>query len=255
MKVDRRLVSIVRQILPPAIYNLVAKLWEIYQFWPPVGWVRFGSLRRVTPISRSFGYNRGLPVDRYYIERFLNVQAADVRGRVLEIGDNSYTYRFGGNRVTKSDVLHVAEGNPEATIIGDLATADHIPSNTFDCIILTQTLHLIYDVSAAVATIQRILAPNGVALITFPGISQISLDEWSKRWYWSFTTLSARRLFSEAFPINNVRIEAHGNVLAATSFLYGLAAQELRRRELDVHDPQYEVLITVRALKSAADTA
>jgi SAM-dependent methyltransferase len=250
MNANRRLVLIVRQVLPPTIYNVLAKVWEVYQSWPPVGWVRFGSLRRVTPISRSFGYNRGLPVDRYYIERFLALHAADIRGRVLEVGDNSYTYRFGSDHVAKSDVLHVVEGNPQATIIGDLASAEHIPSNSFDCIILTQTLHLIYDVRAAIATIHRILAPNGVALITFPGISQISLDEWSKRWYWSFTTLSARRLFTDMFPINDVKVEAHGNVLAATAFLYGLATQEMRRKELDIHDPQYELLITVRAVKS-----
>ena len=62
---------------------------------------------------------------------------------------------------------------PEATIVADLADAAHIPADAFDCIILTQTLHLIFDVRAAVATVRRILAPGGVVLATVPGISQV----------------------------------------------------------------------------------
>ncbi len=218
---------------------------------PPVGFVRFGSLRRVTPISGGFGYDRGLPIDRYYIERFLLHYAADIRGRVLEIADNSYTYRFGGDRVTQSDVLHAAEGNPQATIVGDLTRADHIPSDTFDCIILTQTLLVIYDVRAAIQTIHRILKPGGILLTTFPGVShkitRYDMDRWGD--FWRFTTLSARRLFEEVFPAGNVQIEAYGNVLAAIAFLHGLAVEELSKKELDYFDRDYEVSIAVRAVK------
>ncbi len=145
----------------------------------PVNEVQFGSFRRLTPISRDFGCDRGRPIDRYYIENFLERRSEDVRGRVLEIGENTYTRRFGGERVTQSDILHVTEGEPQATIIADLASADHIPSNSFDCIILTQTLQLIYDVPAALRTIRRILKPAGVLLATFPGISQSYDHEWA----------------------------------------------------------------------------
>ena len=104
------------------------------------GTVDFGQLRRLTPISREFGYDRGLPIDRYYIEQFLSTNASDIRGRVLEMGDDSYTRKFGADRVQQADVLHVVEGNPRATIVADLTCADHVPSDIFDCIILTQTL-------------------------------------------------------------------------------------------------------------------
>ncbi len=215
----------------------------------PFGEVQFGSLRRVTPISQDFGCDRGRPIDRYYIEQFLARHGEDIRGRVLEIGDNSYTHRFGGDRVTISDVLHVVEGDPQATIIADLASADHIPSDTFDCIILTQTLQLIYDVRAAAKTLYRILKPAGVLLATFPGISQTYDNEWGDSWYWNLTSVSAQRLFEEAFPAANVRIETFGNVLAAISFLHGLAVEELTQEELDYHDPGYDLTITVRAVK------
>jgi glycosyltransferase involved in cell wall biosynthesis len=209
----------------------------------------FSKLRRLEPISRDFGYDRGLPIDRYYIEQFLARHAADIQGRVLEIGDDTYTDRFGTNRVTISDVLHVDDSNPATTIVGDLATAEHIPSNSFDCIILTQTLQFIYDVPAAIRTLHRILKPGGVLLATFPGVSQIARDRWGEIWYWGFTTLSARRLFAEVFPGGTVSIESRGNVLTAISFLNGLAAEELRQKELDYDDPAYQVLIVLRAEK------
>ena len=131
-----------------------------------------------------------------------------------------------------------------------------IPSDTFDCIILTQTLQFIYDFRAAIETLFRILKPGGVVLVTFPGISQRNHEaekgiEYS--WYWSFNSNSARRLFEEIFPAANVRIEAHGNVLSAIAFLHGLATEELRQKELDHYDPNYQVLIAVRAVKPASE--
>jgi SAM-dependent methyltransferase len=213
--------------------------------------VSFGSLRRLTPISRVCGFDRGLPIDRYYIESFLTRHADDIRGRVLEIGGDSYTRRFGRGRVSTSDVLNLDEANPKATIIGDVTRADHIPSEAFDCIVFTQTLQYIYDARAAILTLHRILKPGGVLLATCPGISQISLDESTDYWCWGFTSLSARRLFEEAFPATNISVEAHGNVFAAIAFLHGLAADELSREELDHRDSLYQVSITVRAVRDA----
>jgi SAM-dependent methyltransferase len=205
--------------------------------------------RRRTPVSAYFGYDRGQPVDRYYIENFLAANAGDIRGRVLEIGDNSYTRQYGGECVTASDVLHVHEGNPAATIVADLAKGDNIPSDAFDCVILTQTLQLVYDVHAAVRTLHRILKPGGVVLATIPSITSIGDTDWEGTWFWGFTHLSAARLFGDVFPRENVTVEPHGNVLSATAFLYGLSSHELWRKELDHRDAHYQVTITVRAVK------
>ena len=237
-----------KDVLPDLVLRWLPQRWYP-GYRPAVGRVRFGNLRRVTPISREFGYDRGLPIDRYYIERFLACHAADVYGRVLEIGDDSYTRQFGGDCVSIRDVLHVHADNPLATFVGDLTHAEQLPSDAFDCFILTQTLHLVYDLRPALSTIYRILKPGGVVLATVPGISQISSDEWSDYWHWSFTTLSARRLFEEFFPTTHVAIETFGNVLAATAFLQGLATKELRPAELDYRDRQYEVTIAIRAMK------
>lgn len=212
----------------------------------------WGAMHKTSPVSREFGYNRGQPIDRYYIENCLARCATDIQGRVLEIGDASYTRQFGQDRVTHSDVLHVVEGNPAATIIGSLTEADHIPSNAFNCIILTQTLHLIFDVHSALRTVYRILKPGGVVLATFPGISQISNDQWAETWSWSFSLASARRMFEECFPASHFTLEAFGNVLVATAFLQGLSSGELSRDELDFRDPMYDVLLTIRAAKPSS---
>jgi SAM-dependent methyltransferase len=217
---------------------------------PPPGRLDFGDLRRLTPVSREWGFDRGLPIDRHYIEGFLQRHAADIRGRVLEVGDDAYTRRFGGDRVTTRDVLHVDAENPAATVIADLACADHVPSDTFDCVVLTQTLHLIYDYAAAVRTVHRILRPDGTLLLTVPGITPGSRSEWAGRWFWSFTTDSIARIVADHFPSREARIESHGNVLAASAFLYGICADELRREELDGNDPDYQVTVTVRVVKA-----
>jgi SAM-dependent methyltransferase len=209
-----------------------------------------GDLRRVTPIDPLFGGGRGKPVDRHYIERFLSENAADIRGRVLEVAEDNYTRRYGGGRVAQSDVIHADPGNPRATLVADLVDAGEIPNDAFDCFICTQTLTYIYDIQSAVATIHRILKPGGVLLATVPGISQISpydRDRWGE--YWRFTTQSLRRLLTESFPPENVTVVAHGNVLASTAFLQGLAVEDLRHDELDHHDQRYEMLITGRAVK------
>lgn len=212
--------------------------------------MRWGSLHRLCPISRKFGFDRGSALDRYYIEKFLGAHRADISGHVLEIGDDHYTRRFGENRVTRSDVLNVERISPQTTIVADLTRADHIPSDTFDCIIFTQTLQCIYDAPAAIRTLHRILTPGGVLLATTHGISYLCDYDW-ERWgeYWRFTSVSARRLFEEVFPSRGVEVNAYGNILVATAFLHGLAIKELTEDELEYRDPAYEVLITIRAIK------
>ena len=201
----------------------------------------------LTPRSRVFGADRGRPIDRHYIEGFLERHAGDVRGRVLEFGDAAYTRRYGGPRVTKSDVLDRA-GNPHATIVGDLQDAGALRAATFDCIICTQVLMYVYDLRTAIASLRRALDDGGVLLATLPGISQLSrVDVQRYGEFWRFTSQSATRLFAEQFDTAQLTVEAHGNVLAACGFLYGLTVDELTPESLDHVDPDYEVTIAVRA--------
>ncbi|WP_448614611.1 glycosyltransferase [Modestobacter sp. URMC 112] len=218
----------------------------------PLGRVRLGDLDRVAPVSADFGWDRGTPVDRFYVERFLHRSAEDVRGHVLEVGDASYSRRFGADRIEVQDVLHVT-GSPDATIVGDLSTAGVLPESTFDCVVLTQTLHLVYDMPTAVAHLHASLRPGGVLLLTVPGISQLDRGEWGSTWFWSLTPASAQRLLGDVFGDEAVSVEAHGNAYAATTFLQGLAVEEVDTRKLEARDPAYPVVVTARAQKLRTD--
>ena len=216
-----------------------------------VGKVQFGDLDRTTPVSPIFGIDRGFPIERYYIEQFLARHRLDVRGRCLEMGDPFYINKFNDGRATRIDVMHVKEGNPAATIVADLTSAGHVPSNTFDCIIFTQSLQMIYDMHAALRHLHRILKPGGVLLLTSHGISKVGRrlgrDGWGE--YWRITTQSAEKLFEDTFPGADVQVGSYGNVLTACCCLHGIVSEEIAPADLDTNDPDYEVIVTVRARK------
>jgi SAM-dependent methyltransferase len=238
-----------RRFVPAGARRRLSPVRRAYVGWRRSRPPKLGDLRRLTPIDPNWGFERGTPIDRVYVERFLAAHAEDIRGRVLEIAAPDYTNRF-GRGVEGVDILMATEGNPQATIVGDLTHAPHIPSDSFDCAIVTQTLQFVYDVPAALATLHRILAPGGVLLATVPGLTKISaLEDGQFGEWWHYTGRSARRLAEEAFGAGNVEVSTYGNVLTASGFLYGLAASDLDEAELAAHDPLYEVVIGLRAAK------
>jgi len=205
-----------------------------------------GQIASRSALSTDWGFDRGLPVDRYYIERFLGTYSADIRGRVLEIAENTYSRRFGGSKVERQDILSLGPDDA-ATIVGDLAEPGVLPASAFDCIILTQTLHLIFDLQRAVEQLHRSLRPGGVLLLTVPGITPIDRGEWKKSWHWSLTDSSLARLLSGPFEREKLELSVEGNLYAATAFLHGAAVEELSRRKLDAIDPAYPVTVAARA--------
>jgi SAM-dependent methyltransferase len=239
----------IKRVTPGFLLRGLHKVGAVNSYIPLPGKVDLGDLNRTTPLSKVFGYDRGGPVDRYYIENFLSKNVDAIHGRVLEIGDNEYTMRFGAEKVHKSDVLHVDERNKQATFFGDLSNAPSLPDNSFDCIVLTQTLHLIYNHIDAIKTCYRILKPGGKLLLTVPGISHIDQGEWMEYWLWSYTKASIIKLLSEAFSERKITVETHGNVLSATAFLFGMGKTEISEMKLNDHDPHYQVIITALAEK------
>jgi len=212
-----------------------------------------GTVRRTAPLSDDWGRDRGTPLDRYYIGEFLAAERNAIRGHVLEVKDAEYTERF-GTGVERSDILDIDRSNASATIVADLAEADGVPSDTFDCFILTQTLQYIYDVGRAVRHAHRILRPGGTLLCTVPSVSRIGSRDLDST-YWRFTAASCSRLFGDAFRGGEVDVRARGNVLSAVAFLVGMAHEELSRSELDLDDPFFPVVLTVRATKAPGPSA
>jgi len=217
----------------------------------PPGAVRWGSLRRTAPFSRSWGYDRGTPIDRVYIEQFLAKHAADVRGSCLEVLNAEYTQRFGGSRVASSDVLDIDTANPLATVFADLGEPDSLPPGRFDCIIFTQTLHLVPDMRTAVSNVWRALAPGGALLLTVPAIGRHDARKSFHHDRWRVTKTGVEWLVAEVADAP-ADVTTYGNILSCVAFLYGMAAEELRAEELQVFDREFPLIVAARVVKEHA---
>jgi len=208
----------------------------------------FGTLRNTSPISAAWGQDRGNPVDRYYIEQFLETCHEDIRGKVLEVGARTYTEKFGAS-IQQSEVLDSNPTNPKATILADLNTTMNIKPNEFDCLIFTQVLQFIGNLQGCIRELYRILKPGGTLLVTVPCVSRIDPSYGGDKDFWRFTDSGCKLLFGEVFGIDHVNIYSYGNVLCSMAFLTGIAHEELSKKELDYCDPLFQLLIGVRAVK------
>jgi len=211
----------------------------------------WGRFRNVHPIHEKFGYHRpGSRVGRYYVDHFIEKNSKDIKGVALEIGENRYLNQFGGSRISKADILHVESGNALATHVGNLETGEGIPSGYYDCMVITQTFQCVYNIQSAIRNVHRALKKDGVLLASFSGISQISrydMEHWGE--YWRFTDLSVKRMFGEVFGNVNVEVATFGNVLTACAVLHGILKDELSIKELTYNDPDYQVIVCLRAVK------
>lgn len=210
----------------------------------------FVSLLKANPYSCVFGLDRGTPIDRLYIEHFLRHHNTDIKGKVLEVAESTYTKKFGIN-VDVCQILHFDKSNSQATIVGDLSIPQDLPEGITDCFICTQTLNFIYDVKSAIFGCYKLLADGGVFLGTVAGLSQISrydMDRWGD--YWRFTDLSIKKMFEEVFGVGQVEIKIYGNALAATAFIQGLAVEDiLSVKKMMQGDNNFQLIIGIRAVK------
>jgi peptidoglycan/xylan/chitin deacetylase (PgdA/CDA1 family)/glycosyltransferase involved in cell wall biosynthesis len=217
--------------------------------------VEWGDFRRVQPLSPRWGLDRGQPIDRYYIERFLDRHRADIRGKVLEVRDARYTKQFGGSAVTASDVVDIDPTNDAATITADLRSAAAIAADSYDCIVLTQVLQFIDEIPAALAECYRILKPGGALLVTAPCVNRVDVEAGPDADYWRLTEASTRKYFAAIFPPDAFEVSTFGNVGACAAFLQGVSAGEMTPADLDPIDAAFPLLVGVRAVKPEAATA
>jgi hypothetical protein len=204
------------------------------------------------PVSEKYGFDRGIPIDRFYVNQFLFAHRLAVAGDVVEVGDPDYTLRFGGGRVSSGDVL-MPSPTAGATVIADLSRPESVPTERWDCFLATQVLVCMDDFRPAATSIHRALKPGGTALVTLPTLQRYhprSIDPWPLRW--AFSPLAARELFAAVFGAENVAVTTFGNAVAASAFLDGYATHELEPSRLTYSDPTCPVTIGLRVTKSHA---
>jgi SAM-dependent methyltransferase len=204
----------------------------------------------VLPLCPPGSWDRGTPINRYYLEGFLQDFSSDIFGHCLEFLADHYTSRFGGDRVTKLDILHKENGNKDATIVADLTKPNHIPSDRFDCIICTYVLHSVFDLDKATSELFRILKPGGVLLVAVPGFNRTYAESHP---LWFFTPEGLHLVLARVFGAENVIVHAYGNSLTAAGYLRGLATHEFTKAELDYHTPEFAVGVFARARKQGQD--
>lgn len=199
--------------------------------------IRYGSFRRLTPIAGNWGLGRGQPVDRYFIERWVEQHRAAIRGRVLEVQKPDYAERFPG-AVTAVDILDIDAANPLATVVADLRVPGSLPASRFDCAIVTQTLQFVDDIVAAVENLWESLVPGGSLIVTMPTASKLE-ESLADVECWRVTPHGLHSVLSRGCPGGSIRTAGYGNILVTTAFLYGLVTDDLRPTELDHYDPLF----------------
>jgi SAM-dependent methyltransferase len=197
------------------------------------------------PLSTRYGFDRGTPIDRIYIEQFLSENKKLIRGRTLEVVDNAYTMKFGGKKVTRSEIVDNDSKSKIATIIADLRKMDSVASDSFDCVIVTHTFGMMVDFEKAIKECYRILKPGGTLLVTMSCFSPIYSNDDTN--FWRFTPASAKYFFGKYFK--NLKVETLGNCLTGYSFWVGLSAEELRPDAFVFNDKRFPCIVTVVARK------
>jgi len=200
---------------------------------------RWGNLRRTKPFSETFGFERGTPVDRYYLHRFLLDHRALITGDVLEVQANSYTKRFGHDlgRTDSFDIVPLFT----PTYVTDLAHSEHVlPDAAYDCLLLPQTLPHLRELDLCLHHALRVVRPGGVILASAAGLIPLTGDVPD---YWRLSPDGWREKLVSAWPAAEVK--GYGNCLSAVAAQLGLALEELSEAELAVHDPRYPVLTTI----------
>jgi SAM-dependent methyltransferase len=200
------------------------------------------------PLSNYYGIDRGIPLDRFYIEDFLENNKAFIRGICLEIQDRVYTERFGKDGIVASHVLDFDKKNDKADIFADLRKIPEVKDNTYDCIILTQVLQFIDEPNSVISECFRILKPGGIVLATLPTVSRIDLTAGIENDFWRFTKAGAKTLFGKV-PFSETIVESRGNCRAGLYFLAGVAWEETSKGVLETEDESFPVIVTVRARK------
>ena len=213
--------------------------------------INLNNTRNIKPISNDFGWSRGKPIDRFYIEEFLTKNKKLIKGDCGEISETRYLDMFYNDLIKTTKIFDIDLANKSADIHGDLEDINNIPEKIFDCFISTQVLNFIYNYSIAIDNLHKMLKPRGVLLLTVSGPSTHISEYDRSRWgdYWRFTEQSVLKAFEKTFGQNNVEVKCYGNVLAATSMLQGISSEELTKDEINYYDPIYPILISVKAQK------
>jgi SAM-dependent methyltransferase len=166
-----------------------------------------------------YGLDRGTPIDRALIDRYLRSVSPFVHGHALEVERDRYATKLGATSV---DIVDIDGTNPFANVVVDLCDDGSLPSGRYDVVILTQTLQYLRRPDAALRNAARALRPGGLLLVTVPVTSRIDPVAGSDDDFWRWTPAGLSTLLQTVVPEARIEIVGLGGVVATVGFTLGL---------------------------------
>lgn len=202
-------------------------------------------IKNIYPVAFDLR-ERGTPIERYYIEKFLTMHKDYIKGYTLEMRDPLYIRKF-GDKITKYDIFDYAD--EKATFTGDIQKTENMPSDKYDTYICTQMLYVPYDTKAALKSANKMLKKGGALIVTLPFIQKVLVTENFGNEHWRITEPALKRLLEEAgFEVKDIR--SYGNSMATVLSLEGIAVEDIKdKKNLDIYDFNYPVEIAALAIK------
>jgi SAM-dependent methyltransferase len=210
---------------------------------PAPGSLDWGDLRRLVPLCPRFGFSRGTPIDRYYLDRFVERIRPEVTGDVVELGgrdSNRESYGLiGATRYRGLD----QRARSSVSLAGDAHDSSILPERSLDAVLAFNVLEHCHSPWLVAENMGRWLRPGGKAFCMVPSAQRLHRMAED---YWRPLPAALPLLFT---GFSATRLEVFGNPLTTLAALLGIAVEELSQRELDATHPDYPVASCIVATR------
>ncbi|MBD2360453.1 methyltransferase domain-containing protein [Anabaena minutissima FACHB-250] len=222
---------------------LVERLEKIGLISPEVGALNWGDFRKTNPICHVTGFTRGTPIDRYYLQKFVNKIKDQVVGNVLEVGGVAKDREFYQFDLASTYRIMNLESGSGIDLVGDVHDVSLIETESLDGVVIFNVLEHCYSPWIAVENIYKWLKPGGKCFCMVPNAQRLH-DRPGDYWRplpdgvnWLFRNFSQRQL------------SVYGNPLTVIASFHGVATEELTSEELDEFHADYPVSTCIVATK------
>ncbi len=228
---------------PAAFSTAVAALVDLGLLVPPPGTLDWGDLRRREPLCQVFGLGRGTPIDRHYLERFVESSRPLISGDVVDVGgDPADRVRFRLDGLSSFRVLDVAD-RAGVDVVADVHDAAALPEGSVDTVLLFNVLEHVRDPRTVAANVHRWLRPGGRCLVMVPNAQRL---HHAAEDHWRFSATGLALVF-DCFASTEPR--SYGSLTTVLASFTGAAAEELTAAELAEHQADHPVATCLVATK------
>lgn len=187
---------------------------------------------KLLPISSDFGWSRGTPVGRYYVNKFVAEKAARLGGTILEFGESRYKACF--KTVHCYQVIDVFPG-PSVDYVCDIHDVSSVPEHHFDVIVCTQVLEHVERPVDALRQLHKLLKQDGHLICTVPFLAHIHYVPTD---FYRFS-IDAICSALEIAGFEVLEARNSGNALVTLGSLLGFCAEDFDEKEMSVVDGIY----------------